>query len=160
MSRLDLNERQAIQSKITALAEQVAASMGMELVLVEVRGGDGKSIVRTFIDQAGGISLNDCERFSKRFSVLLDVEDWIPFSYILEVSSPGLDRPLVKEEHFLRFASKNARVKTRLPINGQRNFTGKIVGVTVGRLLLETAPAQQVEIALSDIEKANLVIEI
>jgi len=160
VTQLDLNEREAIQSKITALAEQVAASMGMELVFVEVKGGGGKSIVRTFIDQPGGISLNDCEHFSKRFSVLLDVEDCIPFSYILEVSSPGLDRPLVKEEHFLRFAGKNARVKTRLPINGQRNFTGKIAGVTSGSLLLETAPAQQVEIALSDIEKANLVIEI
>jgi ribosome maturation factor RimP len=160
MTQLDLSRREAVKSKITALAEQVAASMGMELVLVEIRGGGGKSIVRTFIDQPGGISLGDCERFSKRFSVLLDVEDSIPFSYILEVSSPGLDRPLVKEEHFLRFAGKDAKVKTRQPINGQKNFTGKIVGVTGGRVLLQTASSQQVEIALSDIEKANLVIEI
>jgi ribosome maturation factor RimP len=160
MTRLDSDEREAIRTKIATLGEQFAASMGMELVLVEVKGDGGRSVVRVFIDQPGGISLNDCERFSKRFSVLLDVEDVIPFSYTLEVSSPGLDRPLAKEEHFLRFAGKNARVRTRLPISGQRNFTGKIVGVAGGRLLLETAPARQVEIALSEIEKANLVIEI
>jgi ribosome maturation factor RimP len=160
MTRLDSDEREAIRTKIAALAEQAAASMGMELVLVEVRGDGGKAVVRVFMDKPGGISLNDCERFSKRFSVLLDVEDVIPFSYTLEVSSPGLDRPLAKEEHFLRFAGKNARVRTRLPINGQRNFTGKIIGMVEGRLLLETAPARQVDIALSEIEKANLVIEI
>jgi len=130
------------------------------MVLVEVKGDGGRFVVRVFLDQSGGISLNDCERFSKRFSVLLDVEDVIPFSYTLEVSSPGLDRPLAKAEHFSRFAGKSARVRTRLPINGQRNFTGKIIGVAEGRLLLETAPARQVEIALSEIEKANLVIEI
>lgn len=161
MTRLDSDECEAIRTKIAALGEQLAASMGMEAVLVEVKGGGGgQSIVRVFIDQPGGITLKDCERFSKRFSVLLDVEDVIPFSYTLEVSSPGLDRPLVKEEHFLRFAGKNARVRTRIPIDGQKNFTGKIAGVAGGRLLLETAPARQVEIALSDIEKANLVIEI
>ncbi len=159
MTEPDLNDREAIRARITALAEGLAASMGMEVVLVEVKGG-GKSIVRTFLDKPGGIALADCERFSKRFSVLLDVEDTVPFSYILEVSSPGLDRPLVKEAHFLQFVGRNARVKTRIPIMGQRNFTGKIIGVSGGKLLLEKAPQQQVEIVLSEIDKANLVAEI
>jgi ribosome maturation factor RimP len=157
---LDLNQRESLEARIAALADQAAASMGMEVVLVEIKGGGNRSIVRTFIDQPGGISLSDCQRFSKRFSVLLDVEDWIPFSYFLEVSSPGLDRPLVKEVDFRRFAGREAKVRTRIPATGQRNFRGRILGVTDGRLLLELAEGKNVEIVLTDIEKANLVAEI
>ena len=160
MAVSDSNERQSLETRITELAEQVAASMGMEVVLVEIKGDGNRSIVRTFIDQPGGITLDDCERFSKRFSVSLDVEDWIPFSYVLEVSSPGVNRPLVKEADFQRFCGKNAKVRTRSHIAGQRNFKGKIVGVTEGRLELEVAPGKQVEIALTDIEKANLMAEL
>ena len=109
MAVSDSNQRQSLETRITKLAEQVAASMGMEVVLVEVKGDGNRSIVRTFIDQPGGITLDDCERFSKRFSVLLDVEDWIPFSYTLEVSSPGVNRPLVKESDFKRFAAKTPK---------------------------------------------------
>ncbi len=160
MARQDINWRESLEARVAILAEQVAASMGMEIVLVEIKGGGNRSIIRTFIDQPGGISLNDCERFSKRFSVVLDVEDCIPFSYILEVSSPGLDRPLVKESDFTRFIGQNARVRTRLPVDGQRNFKGKVLGVDRGHVVLEVAPGKQYEIGLSDIEKANLVAEL
>ena len=160
MAQQDSNWRKSLEARVTILAEQVAASMGMEVVLVEIKGGGNRSIVRTFIDKPGGVSLNDCERFSKRLSVQLDVEDWIPFSYILEVSSPGLDRPLVREADYRRFAGQNAKVRTRLPVKGQRSFRGKILGVTEGRVGLEVAPGKQIEIALSDIEKASLVAEI
>jgi ribosome maturation factor RimP len=160
MAVLDLNQRQSMQTRITALAEQIAASMGMEIVLLEIKGDGNHSVVRTFIDQPGGVTLDDCERFSKRFSVSLDVEDWIPFSYVLEVSSPGVNRPLVKEADFQRFCGKNIKVRTRDPIEGQKNFKGKIVGVTEGRLELEVAPGKQIEIALMDIEKANLMADL
>jgi ribosome maturation factor RimP len=160
MAVLDLNQRQSLENRITELAEQVAASMGMEIVLVEIKGEGSHSVVRAFIDQPGGVSLDDCERFSRRLSVSLDVEDWIPFSYVLEVSSPGVNRPLVKDADFIRFSGKNAKVRTRLPIEGQRNFKGKIVGVTEGRLELEVAPGKKVEIALRDIEKANLIADL
>ena len=160
MAVLDLNQRQSMQTRITALAEQIAASMGMEIVLLEIKGDGNHSVVRTFIDQPGGVTLDDCERFSKRFSVSLDVEDWIPFSYVLEVSSPGVNRPLVKEADFQRFCGKNIMVRTRDPVEGQKNFKGKIVGVTEGRLELEVAPGKQIEIALMDIEKANLMADL
>jgi ribosome maturation factor RimP len=160
MAVLDLNQRQSLETRITELAEQVAASMGMEVVLVEITGEGSHSIVRAFIDQPAGISLDDCERFSRRLSVSLDVEDWVPFRYVLEVSSPGVNRPLVKDADFRRFSGKNAKVRTRLPIEGQSNFKGKIVGVTEGRLELEVAPGKKVEIALMDIEKANLIAEL
>ena len=160
MAVSDLNQRQSLQTRITALAEQVAAPMGMEIVLLEIKGEGNHSVVRTFIDQPGGVTLDDCERFSKRFSVSLDVENWIPFSYVLEVSSPGVNRPLVKEADFQRYCGKNIKVRTRLPIEGQRNFKGKIVGITEGRLGLEVAPGKQIEIALTDIEKANLMADL
>ncbi len=152
--------REALQARVTALAEQVAASMGMQIVLVEIKGGGNHSIVRAYIDEPGGVSLESCERFSKRFSVVLDVEDCIPFSYILEVSSPGLDRPLVKESDYQRFTGREARVRTRLPVEGQRSFKGKILGATEGRIRLEVPPGRQIEIALAEIEKANLVADI
>ena len=160
MEATGLDRWQSLETRIYELACQVADSMGMEEVLVEIKGGGNHSIVRTFIDQPGGISLNDCERFSKRFSVSLDVEDWIPFSYTLEVSSPGLNRPLVKESDFQRFCAQNARIRTRLPIEGQRNIRGKILGATDGRLQLEVSPGKQVEIALMDIEKASLIADL
>jgi len=154
------DQRHTLGSRICELAEQVAGPMGMEIVLVEVRGEGKNAVVRTFIDQSSGISLDDCERFSKRFSVLLDVEDCIPFSYTLEVSSPGINRPLVKESDFQRFSGKNARVRTRFSIEGQKNFKGKIVGVTEGRLELEVAPGKKIELLLADIEKASLIADI
>ncbi len=107
-----------------------------------------------------GITLEDCAQFSRRFSVSLDVEDWIPFHYVLEVSSPGVNRPLTREADFLRFCGKNAKIRTRSPIAGQRNFKGKILGITEGRLELEVAPGKEVAIAVTDIEKANLMAEL
>ena len=160
MAVSDINQRQSLEIRITGLAEQVASSMGMEVVLVEIKGDGNRSVVRAYIDQPAGISLDDCERFSRRLSVSLDVEDWIPFSYTLEVSSPGVNRPLVKETDFERFCGQNAKVRTRLPFEGQRNFKGKIVRVTEGRLELEVAPGKQIGIALEDIEKAKLIADL
>ncbi len=160
MSQQEENWREPLEARVTILAEQIAAALGMEVVLVEVKGGGNRSIVRTYIDQPGGVSLDDCERFSKRFSVVLDVEDCIPFSYVLEVSSPGLDRPLVREADYVRFTGRTAKVRTRLPIEGQRTFKGRILEVIQGRIGIEVEPGKRIEIALSDIDKANLVAEI
>ena len=134
MARPDGVDVDSLRTRITALAEKVAAAMGMDVILVEIKVG-------------------------RRFSVVLDVEDWIPFSYILEVSSPGLDRPLVKEKDFERFAGKTARVRTRVPLEGQRNFKGKLLGVFEGRVGLEIGAGRKIEIGVADIEKANLVFE-
>jgi ribosome maturation factor RimP len=155
-----MSERENLAARIQDFAEQLAASMGLEIVLVEIKGGGNRPIVRAYIDKPGGVSIADCERFSKRLSVLLDVEDWIPFSYTLEVSSPGLDRPLVKETDFQRFAGKSARMRTRNPIGGQRNFRGKILDAVSGKVGIEVAPGRRVDIEVGEIEKANLIIEI
>jgi len=157
MKTSSLTQKQSLVARITNMAEEVAASMGMEVVLIEIKGSGNKSIVRTFLDQPGGISLDDCERFSRRFSVSLDVEDWVPFSYTLEVSSPGINRPLVKESDFQRFCGKDITVRTRMPVDGQKNFKGSIADVTDDRIELQIAPDKTVTIALMDIEKANLI---
>jgi len=151
--------REALVGRLSDLAGQVTASMGMEVVLVEIKRG-GRSVVRVYIDQPGGISLDDCERFSRRFSALLDVEDCIPFSYVLEASSPGLERPLVGEADFVRFAGRRARLRTSAPFEGQRNFQGRIVGASEGKIRLEVAPGKEIEVALAQVDKANLVAEI
>jgi ribosome maturation factor RimP len=157
---MDSNRQTSLEARITSLAENIAASMGLEIVLVEVKGGGGRSTVRIFIDQPSGISLSDCERFSKHFGVMLDVEDVVPFRYVLEVSSPWLDRPLLKEADFRRFAGKTVKIRTRVAVEGQKSFRGKLLGVTDGRIGLEISPGKQVEIVWTDVEKANLVIEI
>jgi ribosome maturation factor RimP len=160
MAMSDENQRHSLETGITELAEQLASSMQMEVAFVEIKGDGNRSVVRIFIDKLEGVSLEDCERFSKRFSVLLDVENLIPFSYTLEISSPGLNRPLVKESDFRRFCGKEAKIRIRQPIEGQRNFKGKIVGVVEGRLELEVIPGKQIGIALIDIEKANLIADL
>jgi len=159
MEQPDRSENAALRAKITALAEQVAGSMGMEVVLVELKGGGPRSVVRMYVDQTGGVTLEACERFSKRASVLLDVEDLIPFSYTLEVSSPGLDRPLVKEEDYRRFAGKRAKIRLRVALEGRRKIQGRIISAEGGKVRLEAAPGRELEIAVADIEKANLIIE-
>ena len=157
MKASGLTQRQSLESRISDMAEEVASSMGMEVVLIEIKGSGKNSTLRTFIDQPGGITLDDCERFSRRFSVLLDVEDWIPFSYTLEVSSPGINRPLVKESDFERFCGKDIKVHTRTPVDGQKNFKGAIAHVADGHIAIQIAPERTVSIALKDIEKANLI---
>ncbi|MBN2242898.1 MAG: ribosome maturation factor RimP [Acidobacteria bacterium] len=157
MKASDSARRRSLEARITEMAENIAASMGMEVVLVEVKGGGNKSVVRAFIDQPEGVSLDDCERFSRRFSVSLDVEDWIPSSYTLEVSSPGVDRPLVKESDFKRFCGKDATVRTRTPIGARRNFKGRIADVAGGCMELEISQGNKVKIAIMDIEKAHLI---
>jgi ribosome maturation factor RimP len=160
MAVSDSSRPKSLEARIAELAEQIAASMGFEVILVELKGSGNQTILRIYIDQPAGISLEDCERFSKRFSVSLDVEDWIPSRYILEVSSPGINRPLIKESDFQRFCGKNIKMQTRFPNEGQKNFKGQIVGVTEGRLALEVAPGKRIEIALMDIEKASLIADL
>ena len=160
MAQLGSNQRNSLEARINSLAEQVAAVMGMEVVLTEIKGGGSRSVVRVFIDRPGGVTLDDCERFSKRLSVTLDVEDWIPSSYVLEVSSPGLDRLLVKEQDFRRFQGRRAKVRMRVPLQGQKVFSGRILGAAGAMILLELEAGRQIEFALADIEKANLVIEL
>lgn len=129
--------------------------LGYELWHLELAGAGSNRLLRLYIDAEAGITLEDCEAVSHDVSVLLDVEDPITGHYQLEVSSPGLDRPLVTVEHFARFVGAMANVKLFAPIDGQRKLVGVIRGVAGDELRLE-CEHKTVAVPLSGIAKARL----
>lgn len=115
-----------IGEELTKLLEPAVEQLGYELSDLEVRLGGREGVLRLFIDKPDGVGLDDCEAVSRQISALLDVEDPVPGHYVLEVSSPGLDRKLTKVRHFQRFIGQEIRVKMRFPISGRRNFRGAL----------------------------------
>ena len=122
--------------KLRAMLEPSIESLGYELVHLEFSGSGG-SIFRLYIDAPGGIEIDDCETVSRQVSAILDVEDPLRDAYTLEVSSPGLDRPLVKPDHFRRFQKEKIRVLMHNHVLGRRRFTGHIVDVSEKQIVLE-----------------------
>jgi ribosome maturation factor RimP len=154
--------------RVRSIVQRVAASHGVELVDVEFRGGGKSRMLRIFIDKPSGVSHDDCAGVSREVSTILDVEDVVPGgSYVLEVSSPGLDRKLVRAEDFARFVGSVVKVVTRDAIAGNRFFQGRLESFADGRLLLDvsgqaarrgaSSSSRKVEIALANVERANLV---
>jgi ribosome maturation factor RimP len=153
---------------VREIASRVIASTGLELVDVEFRGSGGKArMLRVYIDKPGGVTHADCEAVSREIGTILDVEDAVPGgSYTLEVSSPGLDRKLTRAEDFERFVGSRIKLTTREPIEGNRFFEGRLesfiggmLALTVGPGRKKGSPERELEIALSNVEKANLVPE-
>ena len=152
---------------IREITERVAASQGLEVVEVELRGGGKARMLRVTIDKPAGVTHEDCANVSRELGTILDVEDAVPGgSYTLEVSSPGLDRKLLKASDYERFAGSRVKVQTREPIEGSRHFEGRLHGIQDGRIRLERIAtrknkqeAGEMEIALANVEKANLVPE-
>ena len=150
----------SIEERVQAIAERVAIDHGLELVHAEVAGPDNKPIVRIFIDKPNGVTHQDCSEVSLYVGTVLDVEDFIHASYTLEVSSPGLERGLYKRQDYERFAGSPARLRTRRPINGQRNFRGRILGIEGEDVLFEDRTSGRVTIAFDAIAKANLEMDV
>jgi ribosome maturation factor RimP len=135
-----VGRREEIVEKVRAIAAPLAAGEGLELVDVEFGGGGGRTTLRLYIDRHGGVSLDDCTSISRAVSAALDVEDPIQGAYDLEVSSPGLDRPLRTPEHFVKFSGEEVRVKAFGPITeleNRKNFHGILRGFEDGRVLVE-----------------------
>ena len=145
--------------KIEDLAESVASEYGVRLVDVEIAGSLRKPTLRVFIDRNEGVTLDNCEQVSRAMSAVLDVEDPIHTPYVLEVSSPGLDRPLKRLQDFEESAGKLARVVTREKIGGQSFFVGRIEGVEDGTIRLLLEGEKTVEVPFEEISKARLEIE-
>jgi ribosome maturation factor RimP len=150
----------SIQERVQAIAEQAAIDQGLELVHAEVAGPENKPIVRIFIDKPEGVTHEDCSEVSLQVGTILDVEDFIHSSYTLEVSSPGLERGLYRRADYERFAGSLAKVKTRKPIEGQRNFRGRLLGLDGEDVLLEDRTSGRVRVPLDSIAKANLEMDI
>jgi ribosome maturation factor RimP len=168
------------KEKLREIAERVAGSIGLEVVEIEFLGSGKHRMLRVFIDRPGavpsaqhsdGVTHEDCSSFSREFGTIVDVEDAVPGgSYVLEVSSPGLDRKLTKPSDFERFRGHRMKLTTREPVNDNRHFEGKLESFENGKLLLDLSEARRkmrpkdgaasVQIDLANVEKANLVPEI
>jgi len=168
------------QAKLRQIAERVATSSGLEIADIEFLGSGKHRMLRVYIDRPGaapsvdhpdGVTHEDCSAFSREFGTIVDVEDAVPGgSYVLEVSSPGLDRKLNKAADFERFRGHRIKVTTREPVNNNRHFEGKLESFENGKLQLDLSAARRkmrpkdgsssVEIDVANIEKANLVPEI
>jgi ribosome maturation factor RimP len=146
-------------SNLRTLIEPVVTGLGYELVGVEYQGGGKSGLLRIYIDREGGVTVDDCQRVSYQVSGLLDVEDPLPGSYTLEVSSPGLDRPLFLPEHFVRFAGHKVRIRLAIPLEGRRKFTGVLRGVQDEGVVLEEDGAELI-LPLDQIDQARLVPEV
>jgi ribosome maturation factor RimP len=150
----------SIEERVRDLAERVALDNGLELVHAEVAGPEGKPIVRVFIDKPEGVTHEDCAAVSLHLGTLLDVEDFIHSAYTLEVSSPGLERGLYKLSDFERFAGSLAKIKMRQPLNGQRNFRGRIFRVEGDKIVFHDKTSGQVRLTFENIAKANLELDV
>lgn len=150
---------QAALERIREIAERVATSEGMEVVEVEFRGKGPRSLLRIFIDKPGGITHGDCEVISRQVGAILDVEDLVPTSYTLQVSSPGVERRLTQPADYLRFTGRKVRVILKEPLGGQRQLVGRLDGFENGILTLVLDRGQRTSLAYDDVERANLVFE-
>ena len=163
---------------VREVVERVASSSGLEVVEVELHGAGKSRTLRVFIDKRQGVTHEDCANLSREVGTILDVEDAIPGeSYVLEVSSPGLDRKLSRPADFERFVGSRIKLTTWNPVNGTRKFEGRLESFQGGRLTLDVASVRQkkkpkpgkkieliaperLEIEFANVEKANLVPEI
>ena len=166
--------------RVREIAERVASSRGLEIVEIEFLGGGKARMLRVFLDKASagtdplaGVTHEDCANFSREFGTILEVEDVMPGSYTLEVSSPGLDRKLIKAADFTRFTGSRLKLTTRQPVDNNRHFEGRLESFQDGRLTLDlsvashksrkkmgAAAGEKIEIDFANVEKANLVPEI
>lgn len=145
---------------ITSMIEPAVQSLGCELWGIERVGGENSSTLRVFIDAEGGVNIDQIERVSRQISAILDVEDPIHGAYQLEVSSPGIDRPLFNIEHYQRYLGETIKLRLSRPINGQRNWRGKLeqVDAAESAIFIQIEGQEAVSrFLLADIEKANLL---
>ncbi len=146
----------SIQQELTELLAPVAQSLGCELWGVEYRVQGRRALLRIYIDRAEGVSLEDCERVSRQASSVLDVEDPIRSEYTLEVSSPGMDRPLFTLSQFERSVGERVQVRLRSAFDGRRKYTGLLKAVENEELILEVDNEEYV-LPIETIDKANVI---
>jgi len=147
-----------VPGHIQTIIAPVVESLECELVGIEYGRQGKRSMLRIYIDKEGGVDVKDCQRISHQLSGVLDVEDVIKEQYQLEVSSPGLDRPLFTLQHFERFAGHKVKLTLVSPIEGQRKFKGTLQGVEKDQVIVNIGENELV-LSLNAIDKANLIPE-
>lgn len=152
--------KEAILSKVREIAERVGGSEGLEIVDIQLAGGGGRRLLRIYIDKPSGVTHEDCENLSHQVGTILDVEDVMPGgSYTLEVSSPGVERPLSRAQDFEKFRGRKAKIVLREPWERSRYWEGVLAGFSDGVVTLELSPGKRVSLELERIQKANLKFE-
>ena len=146
-------------NRIGEIARPILDSMGLELVEVAYSGHGGRGRVRFFIDKAGGVTLEDCEQASRSIAVALDVEDPIQVPYVLEVSSPGLDRPLKRPQDFERVKGKRIKVRTSQAVEGQWEWAGQLQEVRDAQIALLVSEGRKVLLPLDLVSSARIELE-
>jgi len=149
-----------VKEEVERLVLPLLEEEGMELVDIEYKMGKGRGILRLYIDKPEGVKIDDCERVSKKIDPILERSDIIGGHYFLEVSSPGLDRPLKKEKDFKRFIGRLIKVKTFSPIDNQKRFVGTLKDYKEEVVTIKTKEEKLIQIPMKNIVKANLEIEI
>ncbi|MEZ5425881.1 MAG: ribosome maturation factor RimP [Pyrinomonadaceae bacterium] len=152
--------KQSVEQRLRAIAERVVRDNGLELVHAEIVGSGQKKTVRIFIDKPAGITHEDCALIDARVSEVLEAEDLIPTAYILEVSSPGLERGLYSISDFEKFTGKQAKVKTLQAINGQKHYRGRIVEIRGEEIVFDDRTSGRTTIPYQAVAKANLEFDI
>ena len=152
------DQQTQIYKQVEEISESLVVSEGMELVDLEYRREGPRWMLRLFIDKEGGVTVDDCARISRELGDLLDVKDLIPQAYVLEVSSPGLNRRIRKKKDFSRFAGQKVQLLLVSPKDGRRKIVGDLVGVE-GEEVVVTATEGRFSVALENIAKANLIYE-
>ena len=147
-----------IIDRVNGIATSILFNEGMELVEIEYRREAKGWVLRLFIDKEGGVSIDDCSRISQEIGRSLDVEDFILTPYTLEVSSPGLTRPLKSEKDFIKYRNYLIKVKTFDPIGNRRRFKGKLLGISENRIGIEV-DGGVIHIPIANVARANLEID-
>ena len=153
------SEPKRIVNEISPLAESLLHEFGMEMVDLEFLFENGRWILRVFIDKEEGVTVDDCASISRELSDLLEAKNIIDYPYVLEISSPGLNRPLRKESDFVHSIGKMVKLKMTRPINKRRNFTGRLIDVRGGIISLLVDDINLVKLPLKEIDKARLKYE-
>ena len=149
-----------IEERIREIANQAAEENGLELVQAIVAGSGKKLTLQIFIDKPGGVTHTDCSAVSREIEAIIDAEDFIPATYLLEVSSPGLERELYSLKDFEKFVGNLAKVKTSITIDGQKNFRGRISSIETDEIVFEDKTKGMVRFPFSAVAKANLEIDL
>lgn len=147
------------EEKVRDIAKPIVDSLGYELIDVEYLAGGNRAKLRLFIDKEGGVTLDDCEKASRYVGYALDVEDPMPTPYVLEVSSPGLDRPLKKPSDYERYIGRLVKIKTKVPVNNQMVFIGRLSGIINQKVEIKLDGEKDLSISLDDIRLARLEVE-
>jgi len=148
-----------VRNEVVELATPLADELGFEVVDVEYAPAGRRWVVRVFLDRPGGITLADCARFSRRLGDLLEMNQTVPHAYVIEVSSPGIERRLRTGEHFRRYLGRRARVDAHEPVGGRRHVEGTIQSATDAQVTLGLEDGSSWTVPLTDVRQARLVVD-